>query len=61
MNLSIVWQNREMYIRIQNASRTRFACSQMLNSTGSFVSVTLIEDAADEKQGYCNGTPRPLR
>lgn len=50
MNLSVVLQNREMYIRIQNASRARFTCSQMLNSTGCFVSVTLIEDAADEKQ-----------
>lgn len=59
MNLSVVLQNPEMYIRIQNASRAHFTCSQMLNSTGCFVSVTLIEDAADEKQRSCNGTPRP--
>lgn len=59
VNLSIVWQNREMYIRIQNTSHARFTCTQILKSAGCFLSVILIEDAADEKQGCCNGTLTP--
>lgn len=36
------WQNREMYIRIQNAFHVRLTCTQILKCTGCSVSVTHV-------------------